>query len=835
LGHAILWGRIKGADQQEVRTRAIIQFLSLVALENRFQKKEFWIGIGVELKLTSFSDRRVLLTLGSAILCLVVVAIVSFRGMAVSDESAVLVGHTHRVLETIQDLLLAGDGVDSNSREYGLTGHASYLQAYKADKKSIEQDQATLRELTADNPAQQLRLSGLEWLTSQKILRAETIIGRQDTHHSDAMAETGNSATDDVLDDQFQRSVRDMRGEELGLLVARDADANWRLSVVKYLLVAATGMGLLVAVLAAWSHHRGEAKREGAGIALRDSEEKYRSLLDGIEEYAVFTLNPAGTIVSWNAGAERMHGYTAEEIVGQNFSRLFSDEDIQRKRPQKILRLAARNERCQEEITCARKDGSRFIGEVALTALRDPSGKLRGFSRIGRDLTVRKEAENHLVGINKEMAHLAHSAEHDPLTGLPNRLLLNDRINQAIALARRHAGKVAVLFLDLDGFKHINDSLGHSVGDKLLQSVAARLLACVRTPDTVSRNGGDEFILVLQEMERPNQAAITARRVLKGVADAHTINGVALHVTASVGVSFYPDDGPDAETLIKNADTAMYQAKASGRQTFQFFTHEMNVSAVERQSIEEDLRHALEHHEFVLYYQPKVNLKTGAIAGAEALIRWTHPTLGLLSPSRFIPVAEETGLILPIGAWVLREACQQAQCWKNAGLSTGRMAVNVSTIQFRDEKLLEGLFSVLRDTGLDPRSLELEVTESVLMKNPEAATSILKAVRDTGVRVSVDDFGTGYSSLSYLRKFPVDALKIDQSFLHKTHAAPDDSTIVSAIIDMGRAIGLRVIAEGVETADELAFLKANNCDEAQGYYFSRPVPAGEFVKLLASA
>jgi diguanylate cyclase (GGDEF)-like protein len=430
------------------------------------------------------------------------------------------------------------------------------------------------------------------------------------------------------------------------------------------------------------------------------------------------------------------------------------------------------------------------------------------------------------------MAHLAHEAEHDPLTGLPNRLILGDRINQAISLAHRHSSKVAVLFLDLDGFKHINDSLGHSVGDKLLQSVAKRLLACVRSPDTVCRNGGDEFILVLQEMEEPNQAAITARRVLKGVADVHTIGDVALHVTASVGVSVYPDDGPDAETLIKNADTAMYQAKASGRNASQFFRPEMNVSAVERQSIEEDLRHALEHGEFVLYYQPKVNVATGAVVGAEALIRWMHPTRGLLSPIMFIPVSEETGLILPIGAWVLREACQQAQSWKDRGLPTGSMAVNVSATQFSDDNFLEDLFSVLRETGMDPHSLELEVTESVLMKNAEAATSILKSVRDIGIRVSVDDFGTGYSSLSYLRRFPLDALKIDQSFLHKIYVAPDDSIIVSAIIDMGRAIGLRVIAEGVETVEELAFLKANNCDEAQGYYFSRAVPAEEFVKLL---
>ena len=786
------------------------------------------------MKLPSFSDRKVQLTLGSAILCLVFVTIVSFRGMAVSDESGVWVRHTHSVLETLQDLFLATDEVDSNSREYGLTGRASYLQSYSAARKSVAQAQEALRELTADNPVQQLRLPGLEWLTSQKMLRAETIIRRQGTHNFDAVAETTNSGADDVLDDQFQRSVSSMRGEELRLLALRDADAKWRVSLAKGLLIAATCIGLLIAALAGWSLYRDAVKQHRVGLALRNSEEKYRSLLDGIQDYAVLLLDAAGTIVSWNVGAERMHGYTAEEIMGQNFSRLFPAEDVRRRRPQEILRLADRDERYQEEVPRVRQDGSRFIGEVALTALRDSSGKLRGFSEIGRDLTDRKDAENHLARVSKQMVHLTHSAEHDPLTGLPNRLLLCDRINQAIALAHRHSGKVAVLFLDLDGFKHVNDSLGHSIGDKLLRSVAKRLLACVRSPDTVCRNGGDEFVIVLQEMDQPNQAGITARRVLKAVADPHKVGEHDLHVTASVGVSVYPDDGPDAETLIKNADTAMYQAKANGRKTFQFFTPEMNVSAVERQSIEEGLRHALENREFALHYQPIVDAKTGALVGEEALIRWTHPTRGPLSPIKFIPIAEETGLILPIGAWVIREACLQAQSWKDAGLSTGSMAVNVSTIQFRNENFLEDLFSVLRETRLDPHSLELEVTESVLMKNPELAASTLKAVRDVGVRVSVDDFGTGYSSLSRIRGFPLDALKIDQSFLHKVHTAPDDAIIVSAIIGMGRAIGLRVIAEGVENAEDLAFLRANDCDDAQGYYFSRPVPAEEFVKLLVA-
>jgi len=349
---------------------------------------------------------------------------------------------------------------------------------------------------------------------------------------------------------------------------------------------------LLIAVLALWSHYREVVRHRLGGIALHNSEEKYRSLLDGIQDYAVFLLDTEGTIVSWNAGAQRMHGFTAEEIVGQNFSRLFPTEYVQRRQPKTILHLAELGERYQAEIPRLRKDGSSFIGEVALTALRDSSGKLRGFSKISRDLTVRKEAESHLVMVKEKMADLAHLAEHDPLTGLPNRLLLNDRIHQGIALAHRHSGRFAVLFLDLDGFKKVNDSMGHLIGDKLLCSVARRLLTCVRSPDTVSRNGGDEFILVLQEMDQPNQAAITARRVLKALADPHKIDELEVHVTASVGVSVYPEDGLDAETLIKNADTAMYQAKTHGRKSIMFFTPEMNDSAAERQSVAEDHPHA---------------------------------------------------------------------------------------------------------------------------------------------------------------------------------------------------------------------------------------------------
>jgi diguanylate cyclase (GGDEF)-like protein len=427
---------------------------------------------------------------------------------------------------------------------------------------------------------------------------------------------------------------------------------------------------------------------------------------------------------------------------------------------------------------------------------------------------------------------MAHSAEHDFLTGLPNRMLLNDRISQAIALAMRHKKSVAVLFLDLDGFKHINDSLGHPTGDKLLQSIAACLVKCIRGSDSVSRQGGDEFVVLLLEIDRAEDAAITARRMLEAVAKSHFVDQHDLHVTASIGISIYPTDGLDADTLIKNADTAMYQAKENGRRSFQFFKPAMNVRAVERQSLEEGLRRALERHEFVVYYQPKVDLMTGAISGAEALLRWTHPTRGAIPPAQFIPVAEDSGLILPIGAWVLRQACAQARAWLDAGLPAIAMAVNVSAVEFREQGFLDRLFAIIGETGIDPSSLELELTESVLMKHTSSTANMLQTLRERGIRVAVDDFGTGYSSLSYLRKFPVDAVKIDQSFIRQISTAGEDTTIIKAVIGMARGLKLRVIAEGVETLEELAFLRAYRCEEAQGYFFSRPVLPQQFALLL---
>lgn len=542
---------------------------------------------------------------------------------------------------------------------------------------------------------------------------------------------------------------------------------------------------------------------------------------------AVVSIDILGNIAFLNPVAEEMTLWSLKEAKGRPLEDVLQIVDAATREsiPDLMTRAMVRGETGNFLLNniLIRRDGAEIPVEDSASPIHDSTGQPTGAVLVLRDVSAAR-AMSRLI---------AHAAAHDSLTGLPNRLLLNERINHAIKLAKRNQHRVAVLYLDLDGFKHINDSLGHQIGDQILQSVAGRLLDCVRAPDTVSRQGGDEFLVLLSQVDHPDGSASVAERMLQAVTGSHFVGDRELHINGSLGISVYPDDGPDAEALIRAADTAMYQAKEEGRHGFQFFTPMMNARAVERQSIEENLRRAMDHGELELHYQPKVNLGTGEITGAEALIRWNHPTRGLISPAQFIPVAEDCGLILPIGKWVMRQACIQARAWMMAGLPAISMAVNVSALQFRDCQFLDGLLAVLAETELEAKYLELELTESILMKRAELSSPILELLRERGVRVAIDDFGTGYSSLGYLHKFPLDALKIDQSFIRQMTASPNETSIVCAIISMGRSLNLRVIAEGVETVEELAFLQAQCCDEAQGYHFSKAVPPHEFAMLLA--
>jgi len=464
------------------------------------------------------------------------------------------------------------------------------------------------------------------------------------------------------------------------------------------------------------------------------------------------------------------------------------------------------------------------FGPEEVKLLEEMSGDLA----FGID-TLRSRQEQ--AATERKLEHLAH---HDPLTGLPNRVLLRDRFAQAAASAHRDGAGVAVLFLDLDNFKTVNDSLGHSVGDQLLLKVVERLRACIRASDTISRQGGDEFVILLNEVRDTAVVSIIAQSMMEAFADPFPLEGYLLNTSFSIGISLFPQDGLQFDTLLKAADTALHQAKDSGRNTYRFFVEAMNLNAQEHVRLQGELHSALKHQEFVLHYQPEIDMRSGQIVGAEALLRWQHPQRGLVPPGTFIPLAERSGLIVPIGTWVLHEACRQAQAWRTQGLPLQAVAVNLSALQFKRGNLLETVLHALNESGLPAHHLELELTESILLQDIDAAIRTLYSLRELGVRLAIDDFGTGYSSLSYLKRLAVNKLKIDQSFVRDLVDSPDDAAIVRAVIQLGHNLQLSVIAEGVETQAQWNYLSRFGCDEAQGYLLGKPTPAGEFAALYAT-
>jgi diguanylate cyclase (GGDEF)-like protein/PAS domain S-box-containing protein len=570
---------------------------------------------------------------------------------------------------------------------------------------------------------------------------------------------------------------------------------------------------------------RNMAERQTAREMLSAEKERAQMTLNSIGD-AVLSTDLEGRVTYLNVVAEKITGWTREEAAGKDVDDVFVIIDGSTREPcLNPLKTALEQNKTvglTRHCILIRRDGDEFAIEDSAAPIHDQHGVTTGAVVVFHDVSVARAIE----------AEMSHLAQHDTLTKLPNRTLLQDRLSQAITIAGRNGTRIAVLFVDLDGFKHINDSLGHAIGDKLLQSVAKRLLASVRTSDTVSRIGGDEFVVLLSEVAHAGDAGVKAGKILAALNTPLEIDQHNLRVTASIGVTTYPEDGQETAMLIKNADLAMYQAKENGRNNYHFFEKDMNVRALERQSVEENLCFALDRDELVMHYQPKISLTTGEITGVEALVRWQHPERGLIGPLQFISVAEDCGLMLPIGNWVLRESCRQAKAWQDAGLRPIEMAVNVSSVEFRNEDFLEGVRAILKETGLSPHYLGLELTESVLMQHAEFTVPVLKKLKAMGVRLAIDDFGTGYSSLSYLRQFPIDTLKVDQSFVQGINADTDDATIINAVINMGGNLKHRVIAEGVETVEQVAFLQAHGCDEGQGYYFSHPVPASQFAKLL---
>jgi diguanylate cyclase (GGDEF)-like protein/PAS domain S-box-containing protein len=595
---------------------------------------------------------------------------------------------------------------------------------------------------------------------------------------------------------------------------------------VRFLAAARARAGSLLEGMVSTVINRHSAKR--VVNALVSQYEVAKLTLDAIEE-AVLRTDINGAITYLNRRAKMLTGWPFEEALGRPIADVLRITEGGSSPPVDVTVKSSASEletagSMINSRTCilVRRDGIEFGIEKTLTPIHDQDGVLTGSVVAFHDVSAARA----------RTIEMSHMAQHDPLTGLPNRVLLNDRLNQAISLAMRQDKQLAVMFVDLDQFKRINDLMGHDLGDKLLQSVAGRLVNCVRRTDTVCRLGGDEFVVLLSQVEHEEDATTSARKILRALAAPHRIDYKNLDISASIGMSTYPTDGPDAETLLNKADTAMYEAKKRGRNNYQFFRKDMLIRIAERQLLEKDLRCALGRNEFLLHYQPKFNLQSGQITGMEALIRWMHPLRGLVPPGDFIPIAEECGLILPIGRWVLLEACKQAQAWRDLGIGVVPMAVNVSAAEFEEKDFISGVRAVLIATGVDPRNLELELTESVLMHNAESTVRTLRALKDMGVTLAIDDFGTGYSSFTYLRRFPVDALKLDQSFVQDITEDPEDATIVSAMISIGASLKQRVVAEGVETREQFLFLKSHKCAEGQGFYFSRPVVAEEAGRLI---
>ena len=572
----------------------------------------------------------------------------------------------------------------------------------------------------------------------------------------------------------------------------------------------------------------GVIERASITEALFDEKERAQVTLNSIGD-AVISTDVEGRISYMNSVAERLTGWPLKEASGRPLEEVFKiiDAETRTTIANPMAKATEENATVGLPPTCIliRRNGEESAIEDSSAPIHNRRGHITGAVMVFRGVSTARALT----------LKLAYMAQHDTLTDLPNRSLLNDRLGQAIGAAQRHHSALALLYLDLDRFKLINDSLGHLVGDRLLQSVALRLGECVRTTDTVSRLGGDEFVILLSEVAHEQDAAHCADKLLEAFRNPFALDDHELHVTASIGIVVHPGDGTAVETLLQNADSAMYEAKKHGRNNYQFYRADLNSTAGEQQALENGLRHAIARKELALYYQPIMSLSTGAIDGVEALVRWRHPTLGLVLPDQFISIAEESGLIVPIGQWVLREACRQAKAWHDAGLPRLRLAVNVSAVELRSKEYVAGVAGMLEQTGFDPRCLELELTETFLMQDSKSTAVVLGAIKELGVQLALDDFGTGYSSLSYMRRFRIDTVKVDRSFVRNLTTDASDASVVSAVINMGKSLHMRVVAEGVEALDQLVLLKEHGCSEAQGYYFSRPLKALDFAVWMSQS
>lgn len=563
------------------------------------------------------------------------------------------------------------------------------------------------------------------------------------------------------------------------------------------------------------------AKRGQIEEVLSQSEERYRTIIDEMEEW-YFEIDLKGRFTFFNDILANALDLSREELLGRNYQDFVKKDELEAisRLFHEIFTTGKSTRNFSYEFT----RGNSAIAHIEFSFFpkKNKAGRIVGFRGVGHDITERKRAE----------AKIQFFATHDGLTGLPNRLMFSQLLNHAIESAKHHKRRLAVFFIDLDRFKIINDTMGHDAGDILLQQVSQRFIQSVRAADVVGRMGGDEFIILIEEVRELDKVAEIAHKVLANVMKPIVLLGEECRVTASLGISVYPKDGEDEQTLMKNADIAMYFAKEEGKNNYQFYSKNIRTLSIERLTLETNLRLALERNELSLHYQAKFDFRTNVISGVEALLRWQNPELGTVTPTQFIPIAEETGLIIPIGKWVLNTVCAQNMAWQKQGLPAVRMSMNLSPRQAADDNLLRDIRDTLKNTGMAPDLLELEISESMVMHNPSRMIAVLAEIKKLGVRLAIDDFGTSYSSLAQIKHFPFDTLKVDRSFIRNISENAEDMAIAKAIITMGKTLSLTVVAEGVETAEEMNFLKENSCDEMQGYYFSKPIAPDDFARLL---
>ncbi|RZI43020.1 EAL domain-containing protein [Herbaspirillum sp. HC18] len=633
-------------------------------------------------------------------------------------------------------------------------------------------------------------------------------IGPQDLKPDDGELERINRRFDEVIGSESKTGI---------IQTVHQRKDGTRLPVEVYLrAVESEGRRLLVAVV------RDITERLKAEAVLRESEERFRVAFNQAA-VGLAHVAPDGRWVMVNNKLCDIVGYSRAELLCMSFQDITHPEDLVADLALGRRMSAGEVDEKTREKRYRHKNGYYIWVNLTSSMVRDTEGNPKYYSTVVEDISRRKQIEEELL----------HLANHDALTSLPNRSLLLDRLAQALVFAGKSGGQVAVVLIDLDRFKNINDSLGHDIGDKIIVEIARRLSASVRIGDTVARLGGDEFVLIRPDAAREDAVATMAQQVLAALSRPITVQGHEFYPTGSIGISMFPRDGLDAQTLLKNADTAMYRAKDAGRNNFQFYAHEMNSRALDRLKLETGLRRALEREEFIVHYQPQMDIASGQVVGVEALLRWQQPGRAMVQPNDFIPIAEETGLIVPIGEWVLRRACAQIRSWRQAGMFPDlKIAVNLSARQFKQQDMVKMVSRVLEETGCLPGWLELEITESVIMENPGEATETLHRLSRMGVHLSIDDFGTGYSSLSYLKRFPIDALKIDRSFVRDITTDADDAAIAKAVIALAHSLKLSVIAEGVETAEQLDFLRRQKCDHMQGYYLSEPLPVEQFEAFM---